>query len=253
MSKRFTCDDTETLVAYLYDDIDPIARDEVTRHLAECGRCRDELASLGGVREALAEWTPPAPPLRFTVVSESQASNVVRPDVSRWQTVPHWAQLVAATLVLAVGAGIANVQVRRDGQGWTVSTGWMTPAVTPAESSDQVWRQAFAEFQQSVRQELASHPSAVPVAAVPATPPAPSDGAILQRVTSLVESSEKRQQQELARRVAQIAQDFDLQRQADFIRINQGLTRLEGRTSTDLAEQRRALEVVLRANLRPQQ
>ncbi len=129
MSTHFHCDDTETLVAYLYDDIDPAARESVERHLPGCARCRDELAALGGVRRTLSEWTPPAPALRFTVVPESAVSNVVRPNVPAWQTVPRWAQAMAAMLALAVAASVANVQVRHDDGGWTVSTGWMTPAV----------------------------------------------------------------------------------------------------------------------------
>ena len=134
MSTPFTCDDTETLVAYIYDEAGPAMRDAVARHLVECARCRNEVAALGGVRHALAQWTPPAPPLRFTVVQEpvppmqeSASGNVIRPAVASWQTVPVWAQVAAATLAVAVGAAIANVQVRHDTGGWTVSTGWMPP------------------------------------------------------------------------------------------------------------------------------
>ena len=39
MSTQFHCDDTETLVAYLYDDIDPVLRESVARHLPGCARC----------------------------------------------------------------------------------------------------------------------------------------------------------------------------------------------------------------------
>ena len=76
MSTRFTCDDTETLVAYLYDDIDPAMREAIARHLPGCARCRDEVAALGGVRQALSEWTPPSPALRFTVVPEIGRAHV---------------------------------------------------------------------------------------------------------------------------------------------------------------------------------
>ncbi len=133
MSTQFHCDDTATLVAFVYDDIEPLEKAAVSRHLVECARCRDEVAALGGVRQALGAWSPPVPELRFTVVPESAVSNVVRPHVPAWQTVPRWAQLVAATLALAVGASVANVQVRHDATGWTITTGWMAPAA-PAQT-----------------------------------------------------------------------------------------------------------------------
>ena len=84
MSTQFHCDDTETLVAYLYDDIDPVRRETVARHLPGCARCRDEVAALGGVRHALSEWTPPSPALRFTVVPESAVSNGMTPPGPAW-------------------------------------------------------------------------------------------------------------------------------------------------------------------------
>jgi Putative zinc-finger len=252
MSTRFACDDTETLVAYLYDEVDAHERDDVARHLAGCARCRDEVAALGGVRHALTGWAPPSPDLRFTVVSETAASNVVRPQVPAWQSVPRWAQLVAATLALAVGAAVANIQVRHDAQGWTVSTGWTTPSVAPVPApSDEAWRQAFTEFQTTVRRELAARPAATPAPAAPAAPT--SEPAVLQRVAALIEASEKRQTQELARRVTQVTADFDLQRQADLVRINQGLNRLDTRTTSDLAQQRELLNVLVRTGLRPPQ
>lgn len=257
MHTRFTCDDTDTLVAYLYDEVDALERDDISRHLAGCARCRDEVVALGGVRQALMEWTPPTPDLRFTVVPESALPNVVRPTVTTWQTVPRWAQLAAATLAVAVGAAVANLQVRHDAQGWTVSTGWMTPAVAPApagagnDANDAVLR-AFAEFQREVRQEIAARPG--PAAApAPAANVASSDPAVLQRVAALIEASEKRQTQELARQVTQMTADFDLQRQADLVRINQGLNRLDTRTTSDLAQQRELINVLVRTGLRPPQ
>lgn len=250
MSTRFTCDDTETLVAYLYDDVDALVRDDVTRHLAECARCRDEVAALGGVRQVLTQWTPATPALRFMVVPEADPPNVVRPHVPAWQTVPRWAQFAAATLALALGAAVANIQVRHDTQGWTVSTGWGTPSApeAPAPTPDTALRQAFAELQQSVRQELAARP-----ARVPAPVATPTDAAVLQRIGALIEASEKRQSQELARQVTQMTADFDLQRRADLVRINQLVTGLDSRTVSNLAQQRELINVLVRTGLRPPQ
>lgn len=256
MSTHFHCDDAETLVAYLYDDIDPVMRDAVARHLTGCARCRDEVAALGGVRQVLSEWTPPSPALRFTVVPEAALSNVVRPQVTAWQAVPRWAQAIAAMLALAVGASVANVQVRHDAGGWTVSTGWMSPAPAAAAAAapaDAAWGPALTALEESLRREIAARPAVVQTAQA-APPAATSDSAeTLARVRALIESSEKRQQQELALRLTQFVHDVELQRRADLVKINQGLGQLEGRTGAEVERQREAINYLIRAGLRPPQ
>lgn len=260
MNTRFTCDDTETLVAYLYDDIDPAARDAVARHLVECQRCRDEVAALGGVRQALAQWAPPAPPLRFSIgqaelpPADSPApDNVIRPRVASWHTVPVWAQVAAATLAVAVGAAVANVQVRHDAEGWTVSTGWMTPAPPAAArpATEDTWRAEVAALTQTVR-ELQSRQTATATTAPVAAPVPSRESETIARVRALIEASEKRQQQELAMRLAQFNRDVDMQRRADLVRIDQGIGQLEGRTGAEVARQRQVLDLIVRAGLRPQ-
>lgn len=258
MSSQFQCDDTATLVAFVYDDIEPLEKAAVSRHLVECARCRDEVAALGGVRQALGAWTPPAPELRFTVVPESALSNGVRPSVPAWQSVPGWAQLVAATLALAVGASVANVQVRHDAAGWTLTTGWMTPAAppqavaAPSSAEAQQFQMALSALEQSLRREMAARPVSTPAAA-PAGASASADADTIARVRALIEASEKRQQQELALRLTQFGRDFDLQRRADLVRVEQGLGQLEGRTGAEVARQREAINYLIRAGLRPQQ
>jgi hypothetical protein len=249
MSTRFTCDDGETLVAYLYDEIDPATRDAVARHLDGCARCRTEAAALGGVRRVLSEWTPPAPPLRFTLVSEAEAAKVLRPRVAAWRAVPLWAQAAAAALVLAIGAAVANVQVRHDAQGWTVSTGWMPVAAAPPAPADDDVREAVARLEQSLR-ELSSRPVEAPAAA-PVSSAAEPDAALLARVQAMLEASERRQEQQLAVRLTQLGQDFDIQRRADLMRIEQGLGQLEGRTRAAVTEQGQMLNMIVRAGLRP--
>ena len=128
MTTRFTCDDTESLVAFVYDEVDADLGAAISAHVATCDACRAEVAALGGVRRALGQWAPPAPPLRFSLVADVQPAVAAPSRGARWQTVPLWAQLAAATLVLAVSAAVANVQVRRDVSGWSVSTGWLSHA-----------------------------------------------------------------------------------------------------------------------------
>src|SRR5689334_22928487 len=88
----------DVLVAYLYDDISPGDRAAFDAHLAACGRCRAELAALRGVRAQLTHWAPPEP------VAVSRAV-----DVPWWRTMPVWAQVAAAMLVVGVAAGAANL------------------------------------------------------------------------------------------------------------------------------------------------
>ncbi|MGD9902465.1 MAG: zf-HC2 domain-containing protein [Vicinamibacterales bacterium] len=257
MRTTFTCDDRETLVAYLYGELDAGPRAAVAAHVESCAACAAEVAALGGVRRLLGEWTPPAPPLRFTVAPDVPAT-VLRPAVSRWQRVPAWAQVVAATLTLAVGAAIANVQVRRDASGWTMTTGWMAPAAAPAAAASapatagdaEAWRPALVALEQSLRRELADGRRADRAEAV-AAPVA--DAQALARVRTLIQDSERRQQQELALRLAQFSRDLDLQRRADLVRIDQGFGRLEGRTGAEVARQREMLNYIVRTGLRPPQ
>lgn len=255
MSTRFTCDDGETLVAYLYDELDPGPRAAVAEHLRTCKACAAEVTALGGVRRMLGEWTPPAPPLRFAVTPDVPAT-VLRPARSRWQAVPAWAQVAAATLAVGVGAAIANVQVRHDAAGWTVTTGWMTPppaaasVVAPPAAAvardSEAWRPALAALEQALRREFAAERAV----AVPASGPDPDT---VGRVRTLIQESERRQQQELALRLAQFSRDLDLQRRADLVRIDQGIGQLEGRTGAEVARQREMLNYIVRTGLRPPQ
>src|SRR5947209_2157363 len=98
----------EILVAYLYDDIDPIERASFDAHLTSCERCRAELADLGVVRQRLATWSPPV----YGAAGRTlQAASLAAPATSRqswWRGIPAWAQVAAALLFLGVSAGIAN-------------------------------------------------------------------------------------------------------------------------------------------------
>src|SRR5687767_6472207 len=140
----FNCDDKQTLIAYLYDEVDAATRDRVDAHLAACARCAAEARALGAVRAELSQWVPPGAELGFAIVrkSDQPAAQVLRP-AQWWQTVPAWAQAAAAVLVVAAGLGIANLQVRSGPDGFSVSTGWMSspaaaPVSTPARQDE--WR-----------------------------------------------------------------------------------------------------------------
>src|SRR5688572_17694759 len=160
MSTPFTCDDKPTLIAYLYGEVDAATRHLVDARLATCQRCAAEVAALGDVRAELALWAPPDAALGFAITrtSEPQSATVLRP-ARWWSTVPAWAQAAAAVLVLAAGAGIANIQVRSGPDGFSVSTGWLphaAPAATPVQDNNQGWRTALVALEQQLRNEIRS-------------------------------------------------------------------------------------------------
>ena len=92
----FTCDDKQTLIAYMYDEVDAATRAHVDAHLASCAQCAAEVRALSDVRLELSQWAPPDAELGFAIVrtSEQPAAHVLRP-ARWWQTVPAWAQAAA--------------------------------------------------------------------------------------------------------------------------------------------------------------
>ena len=247
----FNCDDKQTLIAYLYDEVDAATRSRVQAHLASCARCASEVRSLGDVRLELSQWAPPDAELGFAIVRKSAPgpAQVLRP-ARWWQTVPAWAQAAAAILVLAAGASIANIQVRSNADGFVVTTGWMTPqteieSVAAPVADDRQWRSALASLEQQLRREIQStrQQEAVRVAT------APVDEATLRRVRQLLEASERRQEQELALRLTQFAREMDVQRAADFRLIRSGFAGFD----EQMFRQQQMLNNVIRISGTPQQ
>src|SRR4029453_19279628 len=95
----------ETIVAFLYDELEPDQRRDFNAHLLTCTVCRDEVAGLRAVRTQLARWEPPS-------VISRQSSVTSNSRETWWRTIPAWAQVAASLLFLGVSAGIANLDVR---------------------------------------------------------------------------------------------------------------------------------------------
>ena len=274
MSLMFTCDDKATLVAYLYDEIDAQDRQRVDEHLRQCAACTAVVGALAGVRMELTQWAAPNAELGFTVVAkkteESGTRDIVRagappqaaapvpaatvlPPTQWWNTVPVWAQAVAAILVLAVSAAIANVQVKSGPEGFVVSTGWLTPSATPAAASvvppqagDQQWRPALVALEQQLRDEIRANEE---TGTVRVASTSEADNATVARVQALLEASETKQNRELAFRMTQLMGDINVQRRADLLRVEQAI----GHTGVEMAKQRQQLNYVIRASTVPQQ
>jgi anti-sigma factor RsiW len=252
MSIKFTCDDKQTLVSYLYGEVDHETRQAVDAHLDACAACAAEVIALGDARSGLGLWVPPDVELDFKIVKKSELppANVLRP-ARWWSTVPAWAQAAAAILVLAAGAAIANVQVTSGPQGFSVSTGWMTPAA-PALSEpfdgkavEQRVERALVSLEQQLRSEIRStREQETRVAAR-----TPVDEATIRRVQQLIAASEQRHQQELATRFVEFTRDMNMQRRADLVKIGQGFDEYNGQ----LLRQRQMMNNMIRVSTTPQQ
>ena len=93
--------------AYALDALDDVEREQYEAHLAQCARCRDELAQLSEAAAALAwavESPAPPPALRGRILDEAGAGrgNVV-PLVRRRRV---WPGLAAVAACAAVGLGV---------------------------------------------------------------------------------------------------------------------------------------------------
>ncbi len=251
----YPTDRDETLVAYLYDDIDAAARTAFEAHLSSCIACRDELESLQGVRHRLGAWA--APDANLAVSRRQSTVNSRRPTRNSWlPDVPAWAQAAAAILILGVAAGIANLDVRYNKDGLTVRTGWSSAATAPpadaSSRADAVSRAELVALEQRLKTEVrALQSSAHAVAAADALPARNGvDAEQLRRVRALLDESEKRQQRELALRVGEVLRDINAQRQADLVRIDRSLGLVENNLGVEVLKQRERVNYLMRVNQR---
>jgi Putative zinc-finger len=263
MTNPFRCDDKTRLIAYLYGELERAEdRAAIEAHLSKCSACTEELAGLRSVRIELGSWQPPEAELGFRVVREP-----ARMKSRAWWQRHAWAPMaLAAGLVLAAGAALANVEVQVANGSITLRAGWshtaqaaavpagptgptspVGVAPAPAGMSKAEVSQALADFETRLRAEIAqSQRQAVPVST--AAGAGEDRQQILQRVSALVDESERRQQRELALRLAQVVQDFDAQRRTDLVRIEQGFGQIESLTGLEAARQRQITNYLVRAS-----
>jgi hypothetical protein len=240
----------EMLVAYLYDDLEPDERQTFMAHLTRCTVCRTELDDLRAVRTDLAQWSPPAPARVLTFSPMPARRSRVWSVLAE---IPAWTQVAAALLVLGVAAGLANVNVRVDDNGFTVRTGWTATPTSPADpntpqaaaaaaraQAERPWRDDLRALEAALRAEMQSPAPGARRAAFSADATADS-AAMLRQMRGLIAASETNQRRELALRVAELARDFQVQRNADLQRIQGSFTVLENRTTGEMVKQRQVL------------
>jgi len=275
----YTADRDETLVAYLYGEIEDVQRAAFEAHLATCERCRREVAELGELRRQLQQWNPPALDRRAPARGAPLGgAPVLRGRSWSWRDAPVWAQVAAASLVAGIAAGVANLDVRVDRGGVTVRTGWTrssrsgAPALAadtatapqaarpvaperPAAASSAnalrgaPWTADLAALERRLRAELAAGPAgqAVPARAARADQRS-ADAELLKQVRALVDDSERRQRNELALRIAQVVQEFDMKRGTDLANIRT-LRTVQSATGAEIARQQQWLDLLTRASM----
>jgi hypothetical protein len=256
------------LITYLYDEDAPGPPGDATgvaeraafeAHLVSCALCTNELEALRGVRRGLLAWSPPE---RTGFQTNGRPDSLASRPPSRWSylnEMPAWAQVAAALLVLGVSAGIANLDIRYDERGLSIRTGWSKPSsATPAMQATvnpgtQVapWRADLTALEQRIRADLQAMRVSSAVSSRPEVQPVRAsavDGELTRKFTALVKESERRQQSELALRVAELLRDVNSQRQADLVKIDYSQRVMQNNLGTEVLKQRDTLNYLIRAS-----
>jgi hypothetical protein len=220
----------ESLVDYLYDEGDPAERLKIARHLQDCAACSVAVLEMQSVRGLLSEWKPPPVQLGFKIVSADE--DVPAPLRQGWWPVgagwPAWAKAAAGVLLFAAGMAVSQLHVDYGNGALTVGVRSAAPVTTSSAVGD-----------------ITLPPMAVGDNATNM----PLDLAGLEnRLKSLIDQSEGRQQHALAFRLSQLVQDFDTQRRADLLNVEQNLGQLEGQTGAEMAQQREMLNSLVKVS-----
>jgi len=149
-------------------------------------------------------------------------------------------------LVVAASLGVANINLTYSKDGLSVTTGWLRPspgpvspqAATASQPSEAAWRSDLTALEEKLLQEMKTQPVAAAAAS------ASDDETVLKRVRALVQESERRQQRELALRVAEMARDAQTQRQSDLVRIDRSLGIIQSRTGVEVMRTQQQLNTL---------
>ena len=76
------------------------------------------------------------------------------------------------------------------------------------------------------------------------------DADLVRRLRVLIEESEKRQQRELALRVAEVMRDVAAQRQSDLVKIDRTLGVVQNNLGVEVMRDRQRLDILYRASQR---
>ena len=238
------CDSKELLVGFLYDELDSAAKRTFQAHLLTCVECRDEVAELRATRGQIAEWTPPEPDFGFRIVRGAAAPPAAPAPAFRIS--PAWGLAAAALLVVAVGAAVANLDVRVGSDGLVIRTGWNHsaggPGAVAADANAAVeaveWRQQAQQLDRRLREMEEAIARGRDGSVQTAAASGPTDEQVLQRVREMLGQSETRQQRILAARLAEISREFDVKRRTDMAAVDQAFVRMQNTSGAEVRQWR---------------
>jgi hypothetical protein len=143
-------------------------------------------------------------------------------------------QVAAALLFIGVSAGAANLDITHNAEGFSIRTGWTSTATSTAATAVQeptltaaseplASKTDLAAIERQLRDEIAAARAATPTLA--------------RQVRALVADSERKQENELALRIATLSRDLSAQRQADFAKMDRNLGLLSNATGQEVRRQ----------------
>ena len=205
----------------------------------------------------LARWAPPEPTLRQSSTPiASRRSRAVRSRavVARRSRRGRRSPRRCCSSASSAGDREPRRPLRRerpDGPHRLVAAARRRPAPQPsatprgaqASTRRAPWRADLAALEQQLRTEFRATQT-------PRASRAPARGVggrrrdLLRRVRALLEESEKRQQRELALRVAEVMRDVNAQRQADLVKIDRTSASMQNKLGVEVHEAAAAAELV---------
>lgn len=121
MNEKPTCERAPDLMAFLYGEVDEREARDFRLHLQQCSSCREEVASLGVVRESITAWRDEALAgfVSTPVAAQSQRKSAVAALRQFFDLSPLWLKgaTALAAVTFCVLAGL--VVFRSDNQGVT--------------------------------------------------------------------------------------------------------------------------------------
>jgi hypothetical protein len=226
----------EDLLDVLYGEAETEAAERFEAHAAACAACRDELASLGGVRRALQAWGVAGSPKR-------RFASLAMPSLRTLAA--------AASVAVAFGAGlvVSRVEVRNGEIAFKYASARAATGVDLSQKLAQdetEYRTELAALKQLVSQQQPSVLQASTGASTNGI--GVGDGAAVRRVQDLVRESEARQAVLLQTSLSQFAQQSEAQRRYDLAQISAGFAYLQKTTGADVAQTNELVSRILRTS-----
>ena len=204
-----TCERAPDLIAFLYGEIEEREARDFQLHLQQCNSCREEVASLGVVRESITAWRDEALAgfVSSPVAAQPQKKSALAALRQFFDLSPLWLKGATAFAVVMFCVLVGLVVFRSNKAN-------VNPAVVyTAQDVDRMVKEALAQQQPSPKPAAETKPEVV-VAAKPPIPKVKSS-----RVTSRPLSKDEREQLAAELRLLSTDDDATLNLLGD--RINQ--------------------------------